>query len=793
VDQEGSRAGASRLLKDQDGATPIAYFWARTIQCEGPGCGAEVPLIRSLWLAKKANRSIALQLVVTRKTKRVDFRIILKQRHGWVAQDDTAIAIASPNFDGPVKRGSVTCPCCGYTTPATQMRNQLKARSGGTKDSRLICVATTQKGIAGRAYRLPNRMDTVALANARSELARRESSASDALAKVPREETPEGKGKGAGRAFSQRNYGMATFADVYTDRQALTLTTLARIIREAGHSGMPELVRILSAFALGRVNDLSMSLCRWLTSLEAIAAANGGQNRMPVVLDYVESNPFGGSGGDLLGQVDWIARVADHLQASGLAPGSTTRAPAQSPSLPDDSADAFVTDPPYYDAFPYSDLSDFFFIWLKRALGAEGLDYQGRLVPKDEEAVVYDVAHGGAEVKDRTFFQREMTRAFSAWRAVTKPTGIGLVVFANKTTDGWESLIQSIIDAGWIATASWPIDTERPNRQRALSSAALGSSVHVICRPRENPDGSIRMDEIGDWRAVLQELPRRIHEWMPRLAEEGVVGADAIFACLGPALEVFSRYSRVEKAGGEAVSLKEYLEQVWAAVAREALSLIFEDADATGLEEDARLTAMWFWTLSTGESGEDNGVPEPEEGSERDEDGDESGKAKLAGGYSLEYDAARKIAQGLGVHLESTKHVVEIKGDEARLLSVAERTRHLFGKDDTQQGPSRPAKKKPEQLNLFEELVAVEKEAGWRDVGLPPVGETTLNRIHQTMILFAAGRGEALKRFLMESGVGRDGRFWKLAQSLSALYPVGSDEKRWVDGVLARKKGLGFG
>ena len=120
------------------------------------------------------------------------------------------------------------------------------------------------------------------------------------------------------------------------------------------------------------------------------------------------------------------------------------------------------------------------------------------------------------------------------------------------------------------------------------------------------PNAWVRTDEFGDWRDVLSELPTRIHEWMPRLAAEKVVGADAIFACLGPALEIFSRYSRVEKASGEQVKLKEYLEYVWAAVAKEALNMIFEGADATGFEEDARLTAMWLWTLSTGSNG--NGV-----------------------------------------------------------------------------------------------------------------------------------------------------------------------------------------
>lgn len=786
---EAEKELAEFYPKDADGATPIAYLWARTIQCEGPGCGAEVPLIRSLWLAKKANRSVALELVPNKKAKRVDFQIIIKQHGGWVEYADPKNRIEDPKFDGTVKRGSATCPCCGYTTPANQMRSQLKARRGGTKDARLICVVTTHDDASGRFYRPPTKADYAALQNVQSELKRREAATTDPVAKVPNEPTPEGKGKGAGRAFSQRNYGMETFADVYTDRQALTLTTLARIIREAAKSKMPQPVRILSAFALGRVNDLSMSLCRWLTSLEAIAAANGGQNRMPVVLDYVESNPFGGSGGDWLGQIDWIARVVEHLQASSLSPGTAARSPAQAPSLPEDSADALVTDPPYYDAFPYSDLSDFFFIWLKRALGAEVMDYTGQLVPKDEEAVVYDVVHGGPEVKDRQFFQREMTRAFTSWRGVTKPSGIGVVVFANKTTQGWESLIQSIIDAGWIATASWPIDTERPNRQRALDSAALGSSVHVVCRPRENLDGSVRANEIGDWRDVLQELPRRIHEWMPRLAEEGVVGADAIFACLGPALEIFSRYSRVEKASGEAVTLKEYLEQVWAAVAKEALTMIFKDADTTGFEEDARLTAMWLWTLNAGSSSSENPETRDDDGEDEEESGSKGGKAK--GGFALEYDAARKIAQGLGAHLEDLGSLIEVSGEQARLLPVGERARHLFGKDEGKMVATR--KKKEPQLDLFK--VLEQSGEGGTTFGEPKVerhGETVLDRIHQSMILFAAGRGEGLKRFLVEDGVGKDQRFWRLAQALSALYPSHTEEKRWVDGVLARKKGLGF-
>jgi hypothetical protein len=301
---------------------------------------------------------------------------------------------------------------------------------------------------------------------------------------------------------------------------------------------------------------------------------------------------------------------------------------------------------------------------------------------------------------------------------------------------------------------------------------------------------------VGDWRDILQELPRRIHSWLPRLAEEGVVGADAIFACLGPALEIFSRYSRVEKASGEAVTLREYLEQVWAAVAKEALSLVFRDADASGLEADARLTAMWLWTLKTSPDGTESGQAtlETEDEDAGDEEDEESAAKPTTGGFSLEFDAARKIAQGLGAHLEDLTSVVEVKGQTARLLPVAVRVKALFGKDQVK---ARSMPKKPRGRAGFLKGMEVQSPdpatASPEELGPPQPGATVLDRVHQAMLLFGLGRAEALKRFVVEEGAGSDTRFWKLAQSLSALYPPGIDEKRWIDGVLARKKGLGFG
>ncbi|MCX6915941.1 MAG: DUF1156 domain-containing protein, partial [Verrucomicrobia bacterium] len=184
---EAEKELAQFYPKDADGATPIAYLWARTIQCEGPGCGAEVPLIRSLWLAKKPNRSVALQLVPRPRAKRVDLQIIVKQRGGWVDQDDPKTKIEDPKFDGTVKRGSATCPCCGYTTPVARIREQLQSRHGGTKDARLIGLVTTSDDGDGRQYRLANARDISVTKEAEKHLTRCKREERFALGFVPNE------------------------------------------------------------------------------------------------------------------------------------------------------------------------------------------------------------------------------------------------------------------------------------------------------------------------------------------------------------------------------------------------------------------------------------------------------------------------------------------------------------------------------------------------------------------------------------------------------------------------------
>lgn len=785
-----------------DGGKPVAYLWSRTVLVSAAGqeCPIEVPLLRSMRLTRgRTGGDWALRWA---KTKSGDVAV---DRFEILTGDGKKLNILRPRLEvirlnddsavgtGTVRRGSVTCPVTGITLAVGKVREQLSTRRGGSADARLYCVVLDLPQTGERVFRAPTVGDQKAIDRA-IEVVRKER-AIEGVGRFPTEPLPPDGTNG----FRVQKYGMRTWGDVFTPRQLLAIACYRDLCLEyvgalaKQDPQLAEAVQTVLALLIDRLADLNASLCVWQLNTPNTAHVFG-RWALPMIFDFGEVNPTAGAGGSPESALKRMTSCLRDLTPSLVSTGDVQQADAAHNPLPDDWAAAVFTDPPYYDAIPYGDLMDFFAVWLRRSLPEKrSALFDNGLSPKNAECVV-DESKG----KTHEYFTRMMTASMSEARRVVCPSGIGVVVFAHKSTAGWEAQLQSLIDAGWVITASWPLDTEMESRLRAKGSAALSSSIHLVCRPKETASGKQTMTTVGDWRDVLDELPKRLESWMPRLTEEGIVGADAIFACLGPALEIFSRYSRVEKASGEAVSLREYLEHVWAAVSNEALTMIFKEADAVGLEPDARLTAMWLWTLG---GGKPQASGEGDDGEETESDDEEETTSKKSGkvaGFVLEFDAARKIAQGLGIHLEKSESIVEVKGESARLLPVSERTRHLFGKDaEEDTAKTRKAKKKAKQGSLFEELDAIEAEAastGGRFGGLEGAkpGATVLDKVHQSMILFAAGRGEALKRFLVEDGVGKDGRFWKLAQSLSALYPTGTDEKRWVDGVLARKKGLGF-
>jgi len=286
---------------------------------------------------------------------------------------------------------------------------------------------------------------------------------------------------------------------------------------------------------------------------------------------------IGNLGSNFAAAVDWVAEVIEEWRCS--TTGNVQTADSTEHPLPDEGVRVWFTDPPYCDAVPYADLSDFFFVWLKRTLPGHPLlrdpyDLTNLLTPKTREAVQDETKKDDSRPKDRAWFEETMARAFAEGRRVFCEDGVGSVVFAHKTTEGWEAFLSGMIRGGWTITGSWPIATERPGRLRSQDSAALATSVHLVCRLRPNDA------PVGDWGNVLGELPGRVGDWMERLQAEGIRGADLAFACIGPALEIFSRYSRVETADGQEVKLAEYLEKVWEVVGRTALEQVLGTAEA---------------------------------------------------------------------------------------------------------------------------------------------------------------------------------------------------------------------
>ena len=781
--------------KDPDGATPIAYLWVRTVRCESPDCGSEIPLTRSMWLCRKPNRKWALRPNVVRNDDappRVEFEIFKPQANREVT-------------NGTVTRAKATCLCCRIVLPPERVRAQRSSQSGGgdpvfdkhgnrTSGALMIAVVTLQPGMQGRHYRLPTADDYVPIRRAQSLLGSMlnawERSGKQEPCPVPDESLPLMSG-----TFNVPLYGIERWGDLFTARQKIVLVKLAALVRHADPKTRP-----LLAIALNRTADGSASVSRWLASGEEVKNVFSRQ-ALPIVWDFGESNYFAEASRTWVSAVNAISKVVENGTAL-LTTGQSQQANAANHVLPDQSAGVWFTDPPYYFAVPYADLSDFFFVWLKRTLPSysrlpDPFDPDNPLTPKGPE--LCEMARWDPvryPHKDQGFFEDGMAKAFAEGRRILNEDGVGWVVFAHKTTEGWEALLSGMIRGGWTITGSWPIATEMASRLRARDSAALATSVHLICRPR--PEEA----PVGDWADVLRELPERVAHWMQRLQGEGVRGADLVFACVGPASEIYSRYSRVETAEGREVDLPEYLERVWEVVGREALEQVLGTAEAQArngaagaLEEDSRLTALFLWTMqSAAESpSSDGGEDESEDADEEDEE-DEAPRRRLTG-FSLPFDVTRRFAQPLGIHLDDWEsRIIETKKGVVRLLSVAERGKQLFGDSGAAAVADEMeavANLSP-QLSLFpEEPPTVRGRARRRqrsastttgDTELT-LSATTLDRVHAAMLLQASGRSQALRNLLRAEQEGGP-EFLRLANALTALYPRGSEEKRLLDAML---------
>jgi adenine-specific DNA methylase len=779
---------------DPDGARPIAYLWARTVRCEASECGAEIPLARSFWLATKKSRQRALRYHVERpKDGRPHLRFEV-----FEPVDESEVP------RGTVSRATAICACCSKPLAPDRVRAQLRAQRGGADvvfDSQgrriggatMLAIVTQSATEIGRLYRAATTSDYAAVYDAQRAVGRLPEELTTGVTPVPNEPTPKGGGSGAGRAFSIYNYGMTEWGNLFIARQRLALAALSRIVSE--FESKEQYVKEILGLAVSRWADISNALCRWESTKNQVRNLFTRQ-AISVVWDFAEAGVFGAQAGDFSVTLESMLRTIERLSPISMS-GQVGQADACKSKLPSEVAHVWFTDPPYYDAIPYSDLSDFFFVWLKRALPTSTLlrdvvESDNSLTPKIAEIVQDETKMFGARPKDSAFFEEAMGRAFGEGRRVINDDGIGCVVFAHKTTEGWEALLSGLIEGGWTITGSWPVATESGTRLRAKDSAALATSVHLVCRPREGRS-------IGDWGEVLRELPGRVAVWMERLQAEDVRGADLVFACIGPALEIFSRYEHVETPDGTRIPLADYLGKVWEVVGRAALEQILgtEEARARNglagvLEEDARLTALFLWTLQSDFKDARAAATDDENEADGDAPDDEDDSSpRSPRGFTLMYDVVRRFAQPLGIHLDTwTDRIIETRKGTVRLLPVAERAHQLFGADDVSAIATaiERDRKRAAQLDLFPEPEPPPRlRIGGRAKGRPAkayAGQaTTLDRVHAAMLLQRGGQANALRALLQaEAERGRD--FARLANALSALYPKDTEEKRLLDAML---------
>ena len=487
-----SQAKVKKLNLSQE-LTPVAYLWTRTVKCPNPACGAQVPLVRQTWLCKKKDKYVALKVTPNHDTKQVKFEVVRSKTANGLGFDPAAGS----------SRGNSTCRHCGTTVPSKPyIQEQGKAGKIGHQLMAIVCTTSGDQGktyLSGTAYEsyVP---DEMTIQNHLSQLIE------ETGLTTPNEPVKVWSG-----VFNAPLYGLDRFGKLFTSRQLLALMAFVKWVRLAYqkmiHEGYEEefakAITSYLALNMGKVVDRFSSLGVWYTGGEKLQSPVSS-GRLPMSWDFPESNPLeGGSGGWAKGQEYIIPVIQECSKITNTNISLTRASSTRGILIPDNYLDAVITDPPYFDAVPYADLSDYFYVWLKRAIGNLYPEhFSAQLTPKKNEATMEPSRHDGNKKKAAQAYEYMMHQAFCEANRMLKPSGMMVVVYAHKTTAGWSTLIDSLRRAGFTITEAWPLDTEQQGGLRGLR-ASLASSIFLVSRKRE---GSSIGDYAIDVKPTLSRL-----------------------------------------------------------------------------------------------------------------------------------------------------------------------------------------------------------------------------------------------------------------------------------------------
>lgn len=734
----------------------VAYLWARTVTCKN--CRATVPLLKTRWLCKKAKKRVLLTMEPNTAKTGVVFGIEndvpVKGGNGAQRREhDKRIGA------GTMSRAGAKCPCCGTIMTMEDVRLEGQAQRLG-----VVMTAIVVEGQKKKAYRPPTREEITA--------------ASEATAVVPErfneipfgeltEPTPAGGGRGAGRAFSVQGYGLMEWRHLYTGRQMYALGTVlccSRLARSAmAEASVPDYWReALSAYlavAIDRLADRCATLCTWDQGYTKI---NHVFHRyaLPITWDFCEGNPLSDATGNYGSCVEWSCRYLDHaLTATAMSTRPDVLRQSAVKAVAHQSADVVVTDPPYYDAIPYSDLMDFFYVWLRRNVPGltEELDaaFVEPFTPKwnhekqDGELIDDDSRHGGDALASKRAYEDGMSRAFQACHEALVEDGRLVIVFAHKQPDAWETLVTAIIKAGFTVDGSWPIQTEMSTGLRNVGRASLASSVWLVCKKRS-------ATALPGWdNKVMEEMRANIATRLREFWDAGIRGPDFVWAATGPALEAYSKHPVVKKANdpGKTMEVGEFLSQVrWMVVDFVVGQVLTGDQEGADLAAADRMDAPTAYYLL---HRHDFGLEE------------------APSGACILYATACGLSDS---ELESTWDILVRTGGRSGSRYEDEVNEKA---DPDAEADVDSFSDSGSKVKLKTWAQRKHKNMGYEAPGGQPV--PLIDRIHRLMHLWRAGDVLKVDEFLDEHGLRRQELFGRLLQSLIELSPAGSDERTLLE------------
>jgi putative DNA methylase len=746
-----AKADLERFYPTVDSKPTVAYLWARTVSCKN--CRATVPLLKTRWLCKKDNKRVVLTMEPNTDRTGVVFGV-----------QDNAPSLAKGNsaqkreYDkqlagGTMSRSGVTCPCCSTIMTMEDIRREAKS---GCIDATMTSVVVD--GDFGKEYRIPTFEEIAMAAEAQERL-------SEIYAEIPfglpDEPTPKG-GSGASRAFSVDGYGFDKWYKLFTPRQLLALGTFVKYTRSVREVTQRyeypdewiEAVSSYLALALDRLADYSSSVCSWHNSGEKMRNTFG-RFALPIVWDFTEVATCSETSGGYLGAIEWIARFISHML--DFTPKTQLPSVIQISATQNlfSSFDAIVTDPPYYDAIPYSDLMDFFYVWLRRSLYGLSPEidsiFQESLSPKwdhehnDGELIDDSSRFGGDKQKSKANYEDGMARVFQACYKSLNPDGRLVLVFAHKHPDAWETLVSALIRAGFVVDGSWPIQTEMGNRTRALSSAALASSVWLVCKKR--PENA----RPGWDNLVLEEMQKNIIQSLRNFWDAGIRGPDFVWAATGPALEAYSKHPIVRKANepGKTMSVTEFLRHVRRMVADFVVGRVLTQNGGTdtvsGLDDVTTYYLLHRYNFKMD-------------------------SAPI--GPCILYAVSCNLSDGL---LLSKYDLLVRTGGQSKDVD----------EDVVEEGEEVIVDEGVEELEGTSSTVKLKAWSQRKYVGLEMAGMSTplIDKVHRLMHLWRAGDVIKVDEYLDMHALGYNTLFAQMLQALIELAPAGSEERALLESI----------